>query len=259
MTRLAAARDTYLTPAEIAAEALRQFDEHPREPSIRSLAAALHVAPTAIYHHFPSQAAIYQAAVELVWAEVVPGMLELVPKPLSADPAKVLVAGGVATRRAWLRHYRLAPYMAATPEANEFTTNTLGLMANLFERLGLKGEEAAACFHSYASFMIGAVLFAASRQTANEQLQAKAEDDGANARFRAEHSAGASRKSGKRTRISIDAVMDLSVVAPDHDEQLFEEGLRRLVQSFTLQPRARRAAGAGGRKSGAEPRPKKSS
>jgi AcrR family transcriptional regulator len=254
MTRLAAARDTHLTPAEIAAEALRQFDEHPREPSIRSLAAALHVAPTAIYHHFPSQAAIYQAAVELVWGEVVPGMLELVPKPLSADPAEVLVAGGVATRRAWLRHYRLAPYMTATPEANEFTTKTLGLMASLFERLGLEGEEAAACFHSYASFMVGAVLFAATRRTANEQLRAKEENDDSKGRFHVAHSAGASRQSGERTRISIDAVMDLSVVAPDHDENLFEEGLRRLVQSFTAQPGARRAARGGRRNPGPERR-----
>ena len=120
MARLAADRKTHLTPAEIAREALRQFDAGPREPSIRSLAAALHVTPTAIYHHFPSQAAIYQAAVELVWNESLPLLLEIEPRPLEADPADTLVAVGLATRRAWLAHYRVAHLMAATPQANEF-------------------------------------------------------------------------------------------------------------------------------------------
>jgi AcrR family transcriptional regulator len=216
MSRLAAKRKTHLTRAEIAKEALRQFDTRTREPSIRGLAAELRVAPTAIYHHFPSQAAIHQAAVELVWGEAATGLLDLVPKPLAADPADVLVAAGVATRRAWLSHHRLARYMAATPEANAFTTNALALMANVFARLGLEADHAARCFHSYASFMIGAVLFAADRVSANERLERGTPE----------------RRSSERTRLSIDAVMDLSVVDPARDEELFVEGLRRLIESF---------------------------
>jgi AcrR family transcriptional regulator len=216
MPRLAADRQTHLTRAEIAQEALRQFDTRTKEPSLRSLAAELRVAPTAIYHHFPSQAAIHQAAVELVWGEAAIRLLDLVPKPLAADPVDVLVAAGIATRRAWLAHHRLARYMAATPEANQFTTNALALMANVFERLGLEGDHAARCFHSYASFMIGAVLFAADRVSANERLERGT----------------AERPSGERARLSIDEVMDLSVVDPARDEELFVEGLRRLVESF---------------------------
>jgi AcrR family transcriptional regulator len=232
MSRLAAKRKTHLTRAEIAKEALRQFDTRTREPSIRGLAAELRVAPTAIYHHFPSQAAIHQAAVELVWGEAATGLLDLVPKPLAADPADVLVAAGVATRRAWLSHHRLARYMAATPEANEFTTNALGLMANVFERLGLDGDHAARCFHSYASFMIGAVLFAADRASANERLEPSTGAAGHSGRFHTAYTSGAEGRSGERTRLSIDAVMDLSVVDPARDEELFVEGLRRLVESF---------------------------
>jgi AcrR family transcriptional regulator len=235
MTRLAADRDTHLTPEEVARETLRQFDEREREPSIRSLAAALHVAPTAIYHHFPSQAAIYQAAVELVWADAAAEMLRLVPKPLDADAADVLVAAGIGTRRAWLAHHRVARYMAATPEASEFVTRSLGLMANLFERLGLEGDDAGACFHSYASFMIGAVLFAAARKAANEELERRSGRD-ESARFHAPHTAGAERRSSRRTRVSIDEVMDLSAVDPVHDEELFELGLRRLIESFGARP-----------------------
>ena len=114
MARLAADRDTHLTRAEIAQEALRQFDARGKEPSIRSLAAALRVAPTAIYYHFPSQAAIYQSVVELVWAQATASLLELVPRPLDADPVDVLVASGIATRRAWVEHFSVARFMAET-------------------------------------------------------------------------------------------------------------------------------------------------
>ena len=70
MARIAKGRDRVLTRAEIATETLRQFDESPEAPSIRALAAALGVAPSAIYHHYESQAGIVQAATELVWEEV---------------------------------------------------------------------------------------------------------------------------------------------------------------------------------------------
>src|SRR5437879_4856974 len=139
MTRLAANRDTHLTQGEIAQEALRLFDQGPGEPSIRTLAFALGASPSAIYHHFPSLAAIFQAAVELVWDQSTIELLKLLPNPLAADPVKALVASGVATRRTWISHYRLARYMAATPGRSEFTINALSLMTSLFERLGLDG------------------------------------------------------------------------------------------------------------------------
>jgi AcrR family transcriptional regulator len=234
MARLAAERDTHLTRAEIAAEALRQFDEGPREPSIRSLAAALRVAPTAIYHHFPSQAAIYQAVVELVWNDSLPLLLEIEPRPLEADPGDTLVAVGLATRRAWMKHHRVAPYMAATPQANEFNENALGLFANLFERLGLEGEEVVTAFHSYASLMFGSTLFAATRMAANEQLDRGNSEGHIGYRPRGH--------TKKRTRLSISEVPDLSVVDPVRDEELYAEGLRRLIESFRPKRSGRRRA-----------------
>jgi AcrR family transcriptional regulator len=69
MARIAKGRDRVLTREEIAAETLREFDESADAPSIRALASALGVAPSAIYHHYESQAAIVQAATELVWEE----------------------------------------------------------------------------------------------------------------------------------------------------------------------------------------------
>lgn len=235
MVRIAAGRDSVLQAKEIAAEALAQFGQDAREPSIRSLAAALHVAPAAIYYHFPSQAAIYEAAVELVWADAVAETGRLVADPLASDPTDVLVAVGIGTRRAWLAHHRLSRYMAATPEANRFVRDALGMMANLFERLGLDGDEAAACFHCYSSFMIGAVLFAAARKTANDPLEPGSGSQGRTG-FETPHTLGARLSSSDQTRGSIDAVMDLSTADPVHDEELFAQGLRRLINSFVTTP-----------------------
>jgi AcrR family transcriptional regulator len=229
MTRLAANRDTHLTPAEIAAEALRQFDAGGAEPSIRSLATALRVAPSAIYHHFGSRAAIVHGAVDLVWAESAIEFLKLAPKPFEEGPDEVLVAAGLGTRRAWLAHFRLAPYMAATPEATESITNSLGLLANVFERLGLEGERAAAAFHTYSSFMIGAVLFAAARRAANEQL-IEGNGDGQREGFYADLDPAVARRSSEGTRESFETIMEVSNVDPARDEELFAEGLRRLVE-----------------------------
>lgn len=230
MARLAAERDTSLTREEIAAEALRQFDENNSEPSIRGLASALRVAPTTIYYHFPSRAAILHAAVELVWNEAMAEVLRLEPKPLEADPAELLVVCGIATRRAWLAHYRLAHYMTATPEANAAILASVRLMANIFTRLGLEGHRAAIAFHSYATFMIGAVLFAAERMGANEQLIQRQGGDTPLGRFRrkGQHPVPAQTI----PELSIDDVMEVSITDPDRDEELFALGLRRLIRSL---------------------------
>lgn len=232
MTRLPKERDTHLSVDEIVVEALRQFDRGESEPSIRSLAVALKVAPSAIYHHFPSRTAIIQSAVEQVWNEATARLLELVPEPFETDPARVLVATGIASRRAWLAHYRLAPYMAASPQVNEFTQDALGLMSNLFERLGLKEERAAAAFHTYGSFMIGSVLFAASRKLANEQLLAQHVDGDSEAVTDPTPTPGAPGKSTEGTRLSIGETAAVSATDPARDEELFAQGLQRLVASL---------------------------
>ncbi len=171
MARLPKGRQTNLTPETIVDEALRQFDEGAGEPTIRSLAGGLGAGPSAIYHHFPSRAAIVQRAVERVWGEAMANLLEMIPQPLEADPREVLVATGLASRRAWLAHFRICPYLAASPEGGEnFTSEAIGAMAALFEGLGLEGDEAAAAFYAYGTFMLGSILFAATRLIANEQL-----------------------------------------------------------------------------------------
>ena len=229
MTRVAQGRDTHLTRDEIAAAALAEFDRG-REPTIRVLAKALRVSPAAIYHHFDSRAAIVDGAVELVWSEVVAEGSELVPDPLDAEPVEVLMGAALATRRAWMRHYHLAPYMAATPGTSDFFSGALAVFANAFERLGLEGADAPATFHAYASHMIGAVLFAAARRAAKH-----ARRGGPGAPEALSHRARpeAAGLASKATRRSLDEVMEISAVDPMRDEQLFARGLRRLIASFT--------------------------
>src|SRR5680860_997321 len=85
LTRLAEGRDTHLEPSEIATETLRLFDEG-HDPSIRQLAKELNVTPSAIYHHFESRAEIVQAAVEIVWKEILEDLFDKTCDPFSADP-----------------------------------------------------------------------------------------------------------------------------------------------------------------------------
>lgn len=222
MARLPKGRETNLTPEAIVDEALRQFDEGTGEPTIRSLAAGLGAGPSAIYHHFPSRAAIVERAVERVWGEAMANLLELVPQPLESDPREVLVATGLASRRAWIAHFRLCPYLAATPESDDFTREALGAMAALFERLELEGEAAAAAFYAYGTFMLGSILFAATRMIANEQL-------GKDGTVHTEHTPWMERRSAEQTRRSLDRVIAVSVTDPSEDEDLFVGALRGLV------------------------------
>jgi AcrR family transcriptional regulator len=217
-----------LTLATIVDEALRQFDEGTGEPTIRSLAAGLGAGPSAIYHHFPSRAAIVQRAVERVWGEAMANLLELIPRPLGAEPREVLVACGLASRRAWLAHFRLCPYLAASPEGDDFTRDALGAMAALFEGLGLEGDQAAAAFYAYGTFMLGSILFAATRMIANEQLAERAQGGP----VRTEHRPVMARRSGEATRRSLDRVIAISVTDPAKDEELFVDALRGLVEGL---------------------------
>jgi AcrR family transcriptional regulator len=216
MARIAKGRDRVLTSEEIVAETLRQFDTGAEPPSIRALAAALGVAPSAIYHHFESQAAIVQAATELVWEEATRDFLAAFPDPYNEDPAEVLVAAGITTRRAFGRHYRIAPFIAASAETSGFMTEVLGVLAVVFERLGLQGEDASVSFHTYASFTIGAVLFAATRRVANEKL-----------------GIAGMRRPERAARRPLEDAIDIPATDPARDEELFAAGLRRLIESFT--------------------------
>jgi AcrR family transcriptional regulator len=234
MTKMALNRDTHLTREEIAAEALRCFDESATAPSIRHLATVLRVTPSAIYHHYLSRATIIQAAVDLVWDEGIARFLERVPDPFTADPVEVLVTAGIVTRETFTVHYQIAPFITVTPQSSAPLSAILALMSDVFERMGMDEDEAAAAFHIYASFTIGSVLFAATRRITDEQLLV----DGAAGHAREQRSVDpVGHTNGQPTADSpiveiqqaIGEIIDLSIADPDRDAALFEQGLRRLV------------------------------
>lgn len=229
MTRLAAGRTTHLEPEEIAAETLRLFDEG-GDPSIRQLATALNVTPSAIYHHFDSRAEIVQAAVELVWVEILTATAEQVGNPFEADPTEVLVAVGISARRGFITHHTIAPYMTIIPRSRELAAGGISFFANAFERLGLTGDEAGAAFHHFASYGFGTALYAASRLNARASLGpgVPTHEELEEAR----RQAGVEGTSSERTRAALDEVMDLSELDPERDEELFERGLRQIIAGF---------------------------
>ncbi len=80
--------------------------------------------------------------------------------------------------------------------------------------------------------MIGSVLFAAARASANEQFTGDPNGD-PEMRFHTEHSPDIARRSNEATRQAIDKMVELSAVEPARDEELYARGLQRLVESLT--------------------------
>lgn len=229
MTRLAAGRTTHLEPEEIATETLRLFDQG-GDPSIRQLATALNVTPSAIYHHYGSRAEIVQAAVELVWTEVLTQTTLEVGNPFEADPVEVLTAVGLFARRGFLKHYAITPYMSAIPQSDDLSAGGMALFANVFERLGVSGEAAGDAFHYYASYCFGNALYAASRLIANQMLGAEHPSHETLEALR--QAAGVTDTSRKETRAAMDAILDLSESDPERDEKLFVLGLKQILEGF---------------------------
>ena len=88
-------------------------------------------------------------------------------------------------------------------------------MAALFERLGLSGEDAGVAFHGYATFMVGAVLYAAVNRTANQQLTG---DGDPGQRLGPRPEPAWAENSGDETRRSLDTVSHFSILDPERDE-----------------------------------------
>jgi AcrR family transcriptional regulator len=228
MARLADNRDSPLTADEIAREALRQFDGDGPEPSIRLLARALDVTPSAIYHHYPSHARIVQAAIDLIWQEAAQDVLDQIPDPFTADPREVLFTAGLSTRRTFWRHPRAAQHVAADWNPSDAVTAVLSLMAHLFERIGLTGTRFEEAFHGYSSFVLGNVVLAAARNTAWAR---RPEDQ--SLPYDPSYDPETAALSSEDGRNRINAIMSLSAVDPDRDEQLYARGLRRVIDGLT--------------------------
>ncbi len=148
-----------------------------------------------------------------MWQEAFAIGQELVPDVRAADPGEVLVAAGVATRRAFVRHGLLAQHLAEIPEIDQRLVDNLSLLSDAFERVGLRGDAAAVAFHTYASYVIGSTLFVTIRAVAGPPAIAEA-DPG---------------DPSSDTRAALRRMMVVSAADPQRDEELFAHGLRQLV------------------------------
>ena len=232
MTRLADGRTTHLTADEIAREVLRQYDEGPGEPSIRSIAAELKVTPNAIYHYFPSRADLTRAAINLVWEEVIAEMFERLADPVrdQGDPLEFFVICAIVTRRTFGRHPTVATHLSMVPTSDTRLAGAMAIIGSAFEQLGVSGDEAGLAFYAYLTFLVGSILIEASREIETRLI--------AESGTRPERFSSAGDRPDDAPAIAaetigaLDGVIGIQAEDRAADEALFVAGLRRLLEGY---------------------------
>lgn len=232
VARLAAGRTTQLSAHEIAVELLRLFDESGGEPSIRALATSLGVSPRAIYHYYETRDELVVAAMDLVWDEAVADIVQQVADPLTdlGDPLDFFVLAGVATRRAFRRHRRLAMNIGIPSGASERLSGGLAIIGSGLEQLGLTGERAGLAMYTYTTYLLGSIMLDASRWSI-ERAKGEPTTSHTEAEARALLPADAPTVS-EATFDAIDQVIAGGTKDPALDEAMFADGLRSLLQGF---------------------------
>jgi AcrR family transcriptional regulator len=245
MARMAVGRSTHLTKAEVAREALALFDATDSTFSMRALAARLSVSPGALYNYFECQSELVQAAVSLVWEESIADFLALVPDPVSdpGDPVEFLIGAAVCGRRAFGRHYRIAPYIALPPpQGDSRLAGSLAIFGSLLESAGLEGELVGQAFFAYTTYTFGSILHRSHRRLASERLGVEPDVPSfSSADARPDDAPPAS----PATLRGVDRVIALPYGDEEAEEELFAVGLRRLLDGFGVHSRVSEWAGTG--------------
>ncbi len=238
MARMAVGRTTHLTKEEVAQEALALFDAPDVAFSMRALAARLRVSPGALYNYFDSQGALIQAAVSLVWEEAIVDFLSLVPDPVAepGDPVEFLIRAAICARRAFSRHYGIAPNLALpTPEGDGRLAGSLAIFGSLLESAGLEGEDVGEAFYAYTTYTLGAILYRSHRRQASARFGIDPDVSSfSSSAVRPDDAPAAT--SG--TLEELDRTIALTEADEEAEEHLFALGLRRLLEGFGLQARA---------------------
>jgi AcrR family transcriptional regulator len=229
---MAAGRTTHLSKEEVAREALTLFDGG--EFSMRALGARLAVSPAAVYNHFENQSAVVQAAVSLVWEESVAAFLAEIADPIGepGDPVEFLILAAICARRAFSRHYRIAPNLALPPPVGDSRlSGALAIFGSLLESAGLEGEEVGNAFYAYTTYTLGAILYVAHRRLGSERLGIDADVASfSSVEARPDNAPIAS----VATLEGLDRAIALTEADEEAEERLFALGLRRLLRGFGL-------------------------
>ena len=238
MTRMAKGRTTHLTAEEIAVELLRQYDVNHGEPSIRGLAAALNVTPRAIYHYYDTRQDLVEATMTLVWQEVVADVLTEIADPVTdvGDPIEFFVTVGVATRRAFGRHKRLAMHLGMTVQPSSRVAGTMAIIGSAFEQLGIKGDAAGLAMYSFLTYVLGSILLEASRWSSENDgtISGPPDPDVSLRELRPEDAPAVDDD----TVDAIDRVVASDRPDGSTNEDLFAAGLRQLIVGFAREARS---------------------
>jgi AcrR family transcriptional regulator len=240
---MAVGRTTHLTKEEVAREALALFDVADVGFSMRALATRLHVSPGALYNYFDSQGELVQATVSLVWEESIADFLSLVADPVGdpGDPVEFLIGAAVCARRAFGRHYRIAPNLALPPpQGDSRLAGSLAIFGSLLESAGLQGEDVGEAFYAYSTYTLGAILYRSHRRLATERLGVDPDvHDFSSAAARPEDAPAAAPE----TLEGVDRAIALTDSDEEAEERMFTLGLRRLLEGFGVRSRVGVAVG----------------
>jgi AcrR family transcriptional regulator len=235
---MATGRSTHLTKEEIAREALALFDTPDRTFSMRTLAFRLSVSPAALYNYFDSQSALVRAAVSLVWEETIADLSTMVPDPVvePGDPVEFLVCAAVCARRAFSRHFRIAPNLALPPpEGDSRLAGSLAVFGSLLESAGLEGEDIGEAFFAYTTYTLGAILYRSQRRVASEEFGM---DPGVTSFSTAAVRPDDAPAATQATMEGLDRTIAITEANEDAEERPFVFGLRKLLEGFGLCARA---------------------
>ena len=185
-----------------------------------------------------------QAAVSLVWEESIVDFLSVVPDPVTepGDPVDFLIQAAVCARRAFGRHYGIAPNLALPPpQGDSRLAGSLAIFGSLLESAGLEGEQVGQAFFAYTTYTLGSILYRSHRRLGAERLGIEPDVASfSSVEARPDDAPAASPETSE----GVDRVIALTDSDDRAEEELFAVGLRRLLDGFGLHARVRESAGA---------------
>lgn len=147
------ARHARLNRQRVAAKALELLDRDGLERfNMRRLGAELGVEAMALYRHFPSKAALIDAAVAVVLAELGPPSAEGVWQDR-------LMRAGRSLREAALRHPNVFPILATMGSESPAVAPYLGVAADALERAGFDADRRLDALRVLFGYVIGFALW----------------------------------------------------------------------------------------------------
>jgi len=184
--------------------------------TMRRLAEELGVTVKALYNHAPNKAAVLQAVVDRVWADIFTGLATD-----SSDLVEWLVELQLRTRRIWLDNIELAAFSMAVSEPDQKLIDAAVLSAVVGRAVGAR--DVGLLYNVLQTYTFGSIAVAANRRRASAYVGR----DPAQA-LAAAYELAEALGAPPEARSIIEAQWD------EGDERHFETGLRILNAGFLV-------------------------